>query len=101
MDISIALIRRCKNKEREAFDILLGRYEKQLYNICYSHTRDHEKTMDIIQEVFIKVFRSIDSFDESRTIWPWLKKIAVNTCLIRTNTEITNRVFNLLSVRWV
>ncbi len=81
MDISINLIRRCKNMERDAFDILLSSYEGQLYRLCFSYARNHESSMDIMQEVFIKVFRSISTFDESRSFWPWLKRIAVNTCL--------------------
>ena len=72
MDISIHVIRRCKQKEREAFDILLSSYEEQLYRLCFQYTRNHENSMDIMQEVFIRVFRAIDSFDESRPFWPWL-----------------------------
>lgn len=34
-----------------------------------------------MQEVYLKVFRSIDSFDETRLFLPWLKKIAANTCI--------------------
>ncbi len=81
MDISINLIRRCKNMERDAFDILLSSYEGQLYRLCFSYARNHESSMDIMQEVFIKVFRSINTFDESRSFWPWLKRIAINSCL--------------------
>ncbi len=81
MDISVNLIRRCKKMERDAFDVLLSSYEGQLYRLCFSYARNHESSMDIMQEVFIKVFRSINTFDESRPFWPWLKRIAVNTCL--------------------
>lgn len=81
MDISINLIRRCKNKDREAFDILFGRCEEQLYRLCYGYARDKDTALDIMQEVYIKVFRSIDSFDETRLFLPWLKKIAANTCI--------------------
>ncbi|MDD3270170.1 MAG: sigma-70 family RNA polymerase sigma factor [Syntrophomonadaceae bacterium] len=81
MDISIALIRRCKKKDREAFDILFSRCEEQLFRLCYGYARDKDTALDIMQEVYIKVFRSIDSFDESRLFIPWLKKIAANTCI--------------------
>ncbi len=81
MDISVNLIRKCKKMDRDAFDILLGFYETQLYRLCFSYARNHESSMDILQEVLIKVFRSINSFDESRPFWPWLKRIAINTCL--------------------
>jgi len=81
MDISINLIRRCKKMDRDAFDTLLSSYEGQLYRLCFSYTRNNESSMDIMQEIFIKVFRSIYTFDESRPFWPWLKRVAINTCL--------------------
>lgn len=81
MDITINLIRRCKNKDREAFNMLFGRCEEQLYRLCYGYARDKDTALDIMQEVYLKVFRSIDSFDETRLFLPWLKKIAANTCI--------------------
>lgn len=81
MEITTSLIRRCKNNEREAFDILLKRFEKQLYSLCYNYTRNKEETLDILQETYLKVFRSMKHFDETRPLFPWLKKIAVNTAL--------------------
>lgn len=81
MDIAAGLIKKCKHRDRESFDMLLARYEKQLYQLCYGYSRNRDDALDIMQEVYIKVFRSIDQFDENREFYPWLKKIAVNTCL--------------------
>ena len=88
-DININLIRRCKNKESEAFHLLLARHEGYLYRVCFSYIRNKEDALDVIQEVFIKVFRNISSFDESKDFLPWLKKIAINTCInyLRTSTR--------------
>ena len=81
MDINVSLIKRCKNNEKAAFDILLGKYEGYLYNICYGYTFNKDEALDIMQEVYIKIFRNIHSFDETRPFLPWLKRIAINTCL--------------------
>jgi len=81
VDINVSLIRRCKNNERAAFDILLGKYERYLYNICYGYTFNQDEALDIMQEIYIKIFRNIHSFDETRPFLPWLKRIAINTCL--------------------
>jgi len=81
MDINVSLIKRCKNNERAAFDILLGKYEGYLYNICYGYTFNKDEAFDIMQEIYIKIFRNIHSFDETRPLLPWLKRIAINTCL--------------------
>jgi RNA polymerase sigma-70 factor (ECF subfamily) len=81
MDISVSLIRRCKKQDREAFDILFERCEQPLYRLCYGYARDRDTALDLMQEVYLKVFRSIQTFDENYIFLPWLKKIAVNTCI--------------------
>ncbi|MDO9533847.1 MAG: RNA polymerase sigma factor [Bacillota bacterium] len=79
--VLISLIRRCKNNDEEAFNKLLSQYEGYLYRICYSFTYNKEESLDMMQEVYIKLFRAINSFDETRPLLPWLKKIAVNTII--------------------
>lgn len=81
VDINVSLIKRCKSNDRTAFDSLLSKYEGYLYNICYGYTFNQDEALDIMQEVYIKIFRHIHSFDETRPFLPWLKKIAINTCL--------------------
>ena len=75
MDINVSLIKRCKNNERAAFDSLLGKYEGYLYKICYGYTFNQDEALDIMQEVYIKIFRNIHGFDETRPFLPWLKKL--------------------------
>lgn len=81
LDISLALIRRCKANDEQAFQQLLQQYERALYRICWMYCQDQHEALDIMQEVYIKVFRFMPSFDESRPLMPWLKRIAINTCL--------------------
>jgi RNA polymerase sigma-70 factor (ECF subfamily) len=81
VDINVSLIKRCKNNERAAFDSLLGKYEGYLYNVCYGYTFNQDEALDMMQEVYIKIFRNIHGFDENRPFLPWLKRIAINTCL--------------------
>lgn len=80
-DINQNLIRRSKERDQEAFSLLLSRHEGYLFRLCYGYLRNKEDALDVIQEVFIKVFRNIGQFDESKDFLPWLKRIAVNTCL--------------------
>jgi RNA polymerase sigma-70 factor (ECF subfamily) len=80
-DINLSLIRRCKRRDREAFSLLLSRYEGDLFRLCCKYLGNKEDALDAVQDIFIKVFKNIGSFDESREFLPWLKRIAVNTCL--------------------
>ncbi len=81
MDHIIKLIRRCKNNDKGAFNDLLRKHENYLYQLCYGLTRDKDEALDIMQETYIKVFRTMHRFDENRPFLPWLKKIAINTFL--------------------
>lgn len=80
-DISIHLIRRCKAREQEAFTLLFSRHDSYLYRLCYGYLRNKEDALDVMQEIYFKVFKHINSFDEEKNFLPWLKKIAVHACL--------------------
>ena len=82
---TVNLIRRCKNNDEDAYNQLLRQYEAYLYRICYSYTRNKEEALDLMQEVYIKIFRGLRTFDESRPLLPWLKKIAINTLINHRN----------------
>ena len=84
----IKLIQGCKNNDGDAYNELLSYYEGYLYRICFNFTRSQEEALDIMQEVYIKIFRAIKSFDERRPFLPWLKKITINTLI---NYGKTNR----------
>jgi len=95
MDIWVSLIRRCKNNDKEAFNYLLSQYEGYLYKICYYYTQNQEIALDIMQEVFIKIYKSIKDFDENRPLLPWLKRITINTCI---NYQRDYKKYNQLSL---
>jgi len=82
---TVNLIRRCKKNDEEAYNQLLRHHEAYLYQICYNYTRNKEEALDLLQEVFIKIFRGLRTFDESRPLLPWLKRIAINTLINQSN----------------
>lgn len=91
MDIAVSLIRKCKEMDKDAFNALFKQYENYVYKISYGYVRNREEALDITQEVYIKIIKSIQNFDESKPFLPWLRKITVNTALnfIRDNTKHT------------
>ncbi len=86
---TVNLIRRCKKNDGDAYNQLLSQHEEYLYRICYNYTRSKEEALDMMQEVYIKIFRGIHTFDENRPLLPWLKKITINTLI---NQGRKNRV---------
>ncbi len=89
------LVRRCKNNDRDAFNELLSHYEHSMYRLCYSFTFNKEETLEILQEVYLRIFRSIHLFEENRPIFPWIKKIAINTSLNYRRNQKKHHVLSL------
>jgi RNA polymerase sigma-70 factor (ECF subfamily) len=71
----------CQRGEREAFDLLVERYQRDVYRLCYRYLGNHEDASDMAQEAFLKAFRAIGRFRGDSTFSTWLYRIAVNTCL--------------------
>ncbi len=86
---AIRLIRRCKNNDEDAYNQLISQHEAYLYSICYNYTRNKEEALDMMQEIYIKIFRGLKTFDENQLFLPWLKRLAVNTLI---NHSKKNRV---------
>ena len=67
--------------EREAFDRLVLRYQRDVYRLCYRYVNNHEDANDLAQEVFLKAWRAISRFRGESSLSTWLYRIAVNACL--------------------
>ncbi|KPK89191.1 hypothetical protein AMJ80_10110 [bacterium SM23_31] len=75
------MIQRAKNGDTKAFDSLVMKYQQRLYFVIVRIVLNHEDADDVVQDTFIKAYRSLDSFDESYRFYTWLYRIAVNTAL--------------------
>lgn len=71
----------CRRGEREAFDRLVQRYQRDVYRLCYRYVNNHHDANDMAQEVFLKAYRAIERFRGDSAFSTWLYRIAVNTCL--------------------
>jgi RNA polymerase sigma-70 factor (ECF subfamily) len=74
------LIKQCKKGSRSAFNELVLQYQDQVVNFAYSMLSDREDAYDAAQEVFIKVYKNIGSFEEKSSFNTWLYKICSNVC---------------------
>jgi RNA polymerase sigma-70 factor (ECF subfamily) len=74
-------IEACRRGEREAFDRLVLRYQRDVYRLCYRYVNNHEDANDLAQEVFLKAWRAISRFRGDSSFSTWLYRIAVNACL--------------------
>jgi RNA polymerase sigma-70 factor (ECF subfamily) len=73
-----ALVRRAQTGDTSAFDILVERYKERLYATVYHMTANHEDANDLVQETFIKAYKSLRSFRGQSSFYTWVYRIAVN-----------------------
>ena len=74
-------IEACRRGEREAFDRLVVRYQRDVYRLCYRYVNNHDDANDLAQEAFLKAWRAIARFRGESAFSTWLYRIAVNACL--------------------
>ena len=73
-----SLVRRTQHGDASAFDMLVERYKERLYATVYHMTANHEDANDLVQEAFIKAFKSLRSFRGQSSFYTWVYRIAVN-----------------------
>jgi RNA polymerase sigma-70 factor, ECF subfamily len=66
---------------REAASTLFGRYRRRVYAWCHRYVRDHEKALDLAQDVLLSAYRTMGSFQEHARFSSWLYAITRNRCL--------------------
>ena len=75
-----------------AFDVLVDRYQSRLLNFVYRTVGDRERAEDLVQEVYIRVYRHLARFDQSKKFSTWIYTIASNLA----KNELRNRARNPL-----
>jgi len=75
------LIDRFCTGDQAAFHELVGRYKKKIYFLAYDITGDHHEAEDISQEVFMKMYRSLETFRRDAKMSSWLYQITVNASI--------------------
>ena len=75
------LVERFKSGEFDAFDEIVDRYRGRVYSIAYRFTHNCEDALDVSQEVFIKVFKSLGRLKDSSAFDAWLRRVTVNACM--------------------
>ena len=74
------LIFRLKNDEDKAFAELIDTYGVKVFNLCISFTHNIEDAEDLTQDIFTKIFQSINNFKGDASLATWIYKISVNQC---------------------
>jgi RNA polymerase sigma-70 factor (ECF subfamily) len=82
-----ALVGQCVSGSREAFDVIVERHRRSVYQVCYRFADNHEDASDLSQETFIRAWRGLRNFKGQAALSTWLYRIAVNVCLNRVSAK--------------
>jgi RNA polymerase sigma-70 factor, ECF subfamily len=86
------LVERCRNGDRHAFEALLIKYQKPVFNAAFRMLHSTEDAKDVTQTVFLKVYENLDKYDPAYRFFSWIYRIAMNesiSCLTRMNRSET------------
>jgi RNA polymerase sigma-70 factor (ECF subfamily) len=78
------LIERCLEKGPEtelAWEEIVRRYRRKVFGIAYKFTGKYEESQDLSQEIFLRIFRSLDKFDRNADFGTWLYSVSRNHCI--------------------
>lgn len=78
-----ALATRAAAGDRDAFDVLVIRHQRAVYQVCFRFVRDRAEASDAMQDAFLKAWRALPRFKGDAAFATWLYRVAVNTCLSR------------------
>src|SRR5262249_11384933 len=70
-----------------AFDLIVERHRREVYQLCFRFVGNHEDASDLAQDTFIRAYRGLKAFRGGSTLSTWLHRIAVNVCLNRVSVK--------------
>jgi RNA polymerase sigma-70 factor (ECF subfamily) len=82
-----ALVQGCLAGPRDAFDVIVERHRRAVYQVCYRYVGNHEDAADLAQDTFVRAYKGLKGFKGQSTLATWLYRIAINVCLNRVSLK--------------
>jgi RNA polymerase sigma-70 factor, ECF subfamily len=67
--------------DRDAFDAIVERHRRNVYQLCYRFVGNQDDAADLAQDVFVRAYRGLKNFKGQASLGTWLYRIGVNVCL--------------------
>jgi RNA polymerase sigma-70 factor (ECF subfamily) len=75
------LLKAIARKDTAAFKVFMSRYQERVYRTVYRFIGDAEATRDLVQDIFLKVYRAAASYTPDAGLFSWLYRITANHCI--------------------
>ena len=94
-----ALIDKCLKGDQAAWEQIVRQYRRKVFNTAYKFVGKHDQAEDLTQEIFLKIFRSLHTFDSRANFQTWLISVSRNLCIdhyrrVRKERETIDREVN-------
>ena len=91
-----ALIQQCLQGDQRAWDAIVQQYRRKVFNVAYKFVGKHDEAEDLTQDIFLKVFKSLGTFDRRANFQTWLISVSRNLCIdhyrsVRNERQLIDR----------
>jgi len=86
-----ALVEACLAGRAGAFDLIVERHRRSVYQLCWRFAGNHEDASDLSQDIFLRAYRGLRSFRGQSSLATWLYRIGVNVCLNAVSSKASLR----------
>jgi RNA polymerase sigma-70 factor (ECF subfamily) len=76
-----SLIQRCLKGDQLAWETIVRNYRRKVFNVAYKFVGRHDEAEDLTQDIFLKIFKSLDTFDRRANFQTWLISVSRNLCI--------------------
>src|SRR3954467_9993457 len=80
-DDTEALIQRCLRGDQAAWERIVRQHWRRVFNVAYKFVGKHDEAEDLTQDIFLKIFKSLDTFDRRANFQTWLISVSRNLCI--------------------
>jgi RNA polymerase sigma-70 factor (ECF subfamily) len=85
-------VTRAVEGDHEAFRVLVERYQGRAYGLALRVMRDEEQAKDVVQEAFLKAYRSLDRFEGRSSFYTWFYRVVMNLCIDAKRRQPSGRM---------
>jgi RNA polymerase sigma-70 factor (ECF subfamily) len=75
------LVERCLGGDQDAWEAIVRQHWRKVFNVAYKFVGRHEEAEDLTQDIFLKIFRSLSTFDRRANFQTWLVSVSRNLCI--------------------
>ncbi len=75
------LIQRCLTGDQLAWEAIVRQYRRKVFNVAYKFVGRHDEAEDLTQDIFLKIFKSLQTFDRRANFQTWLISVSRNLCI--------------------